>query len=1133
MILQLLSNFTKKVQDVFSAVFLNIFSNDSKFFLTVTLVFSFLLIFSTTNAQVNKVPEIKSVVINFSEIENYDKTHPQPKREEIGNEREENEEEEILPVYEVTDTTGMQHDPYGVMEETVPPAGNDQANAPLLTFNGIDDNSTFIPPDVNGAVGPNHVMTTLNSQVRIQNLTGVTISTVNLSSFWASLGNPSTFDPKILYEPYNGRWIFTCAANGDAANSAVLIGVSQTDNPTGAWNLYSVDADASNTNWFDFPSLGFNKDWIVVTGNLFNISTGSFSTGQLYIFKKADLYNHVAVPAVTISTPSAATLSPAATYDNSISTLYVLQRWNGNSGGSGFIRLYTITGAIGSEVLSAGVLISTPNPWSGGPPTENFGPQTGTTNKIAENDDRMQNVIYRNGSIWGVHTVFLPTSGVTRSALQWWQVSPAGAIQQRGRIDDATGAQHFCFPSIAVNTSNDALIGYAKFSTTTFASGAYVLRASTDAVNTFQPEFVYKAGLNTYFKTFSGTRNRWGDYTATMTDPNGTDFWTVQEYANSTADRWGTYWAKVEAPCTHVTPTISIAAGPSTAVCTGTPVTFTATPTNQGSAPVYQWKKNGANVGTNSTTYTDNTLTNGQIISCTLTSNVSCITSNPATSNNIVMTIVTNLSDNNACTTDACNTSTGNVTHTAVVINDNDACTTDACNTTTGAVTHTPAVTDDNNACTTDGCDTGTGVYHISQSTDDGNACTTDACNTSTGAITHTPATIDDGNSCTIDGCDTATGVYHTQTCSVYNAYIKNINYIDCKNLEFEVWLEWTGSSVQKLQFIQAGISFNYIGLANGGTLTGSFQPGSADPALPAVQQAPNWNVNQSSKQIRLLAAIATPSVTAVPIPAPGGYRIGKFKLTNTVNFNQGETPNFVWRFETGTSTTTKTLLSTYLNGATTATDITFAANHSVVANPAFNYACNATLSTKLFIQGYYSGGGLMPSLLYNLFPGTHVNDDCDTVTVELHSAISPYPVFISSKAILKTNGNVAVTFPFLVDNNSYYIGIRHRNSIETWSKMPVMMSQVTNYQFSPLQTTAYGDNLVETIDQMGWAIWNGDVNQDGAVDGSDFLVMDISIQNGDGGYEVSDINGDGAVDGTDFLILDPNIQIGVGMLIP
>ncbi|MBK9633217.1 MAG: hypothetical protein IPO64_01535 [Bacteroidetes bacterium] len=88
---------------------------------------------------------------------------------------------------------------------------------------------------------------------------------------------------------------------------------------------------------------------------------------------------------------------------------------------------------------------------------------------------------------------------------------------------------------------------------------------------------------------------------------------------------------------------VSIAAVPSGPICSGTNVTFTATPTNGGAAPVYQWKKNGVNVGSNSVTYSSNTLVNTDKITCVLTSNVACPSGNPATSNQITITVNPNL----------------------------------------------------------------------------------------------------------------------------------------------------------------------------------------------------------------------------------------------------------------------------------------------------------------------------------------------------------------------------------------------------------------------------------------------------------------------------------------------------------
>src|SRR6185369_7773858 len=77
--------------------------------------------------------------------------------------------------------------------------------------------------------------------------------------------------------------------------------------------------------------------------------------------------------------------------------------------------------------------------------------------------------------------------------------------------------------------------------------------------------------------------------------------------------------------------------------CAGASVTFTATPTNGGTTPVYQWQVNGINAGTNSTTYTTSSLTNGQTVTCIMTSNLGGVTGSPATSNIITMAVNPNV----------------------------------------------------------------------------------------------------------------------------------------------------------------------------------------------------------------------------------------------------------------------------------------------------------------------------------------------------------------------------------------------------------------------------------------------------------------------------------------------------------
>ena len=91
-----------------------------------------------------------------------------------------------------------------------------------------------------------------------------------------------------------------------------------------------------------------------------------------------------------------------------------------------------------------------------------------------------------------------------------------------------------------------------------------------------------------------------------------------------------------------VTPTVSISGD--TVISAGTNATFKATPTHGGNSPSFQWKKNGVNLGTNSNIYQDNTLSNGDKITCVLTSNSDCATPATATSNILTISIPVNSS---------------------------------------------------------------------------------------------------------------------------------------------------------------------------------------------------------------------------------------------------------------------------------------------------------------------------------------------------------------------------------------------------------------------------------------------------------------------------------------------------------
>ncbi|MBZ5724882.1 MAG: hypothetical protein LAP87_07775 [Acidobacteriia bacterium] len=441
-------------------------------------------------------------------------------------------------------------------------------------FQGLADNFTAIPPDTDGAVSPQYVVTMLNTQVLIQDRSGATRENypIDLNSFWSALGTfTDTFDPRIYYDAASQRWIASAAVNGQSQASALLVGVSRTDDPGGNWDQFMINVNATGTPstsavWGDYPVLGFNGNWVVVSLNLFQVrGRGDYQSTNLYVFDKSALYQGGQDP-FKVFPDDQGEFIPARDFDGLPNTLYLVQAFAGDVGfadGAGTIRISKITGAVGAESFSGGNggTITINDPWSDSGPTDStgapldFAPQLGTTARIDTGDSRLQNCVLRGGTIWCSHTIFLPLTGPTRAAVQWFQMNPATAgILQRGRIDDSSSTNFYAYPSIAVNKNNDVLIGYNRFSANDYPSAEFSFRLASDAPNTLEPEVMVKAGEAPYVVTGrqSGS-NRWGDYSTTMVDPaDDLTFWTIQEYAAAPPQgrngRFGTWWAAVTAP---------------------------------------------------------------------------------------------------------------------------------------------------------------------------------------------------------------------------------------------------------------------------------------------------------------------------------------------------------------------------------------------------------------------------------------------------------------------------------------------------------------------------------------------------------------------------------------------------------
>lgn len=538
---------------------------------------------------------------------------------------------------------------FNASEETSPqppaPSAQGSSPAPFKTFQGEFLSGTSIPPDTMGAVGPNHVVSVSNNQMNIRTRDGVILQRMTLNAFWQGValesGNttPSTFDPKILYDRFADRYILFTSANSVSPDSAVLFAVTQTGNPLGGWDRYVFDADPTATGgttgtgrWADYPTIGFNKNWIVANYNVFNYS-GTATTGYygpyIYVIPKADAYDGGGLAAnlfqdsfTNCTAPfeqklgCGFTMAPTVNEDNTSETLYLVEDWDSVFGQ---LRLSKITGTPTSPTLFVGTQFpqSTEN-WrfnaarigtSGGyvPQRQQLLFQV-SGSRVMANDARINNAVFRNGSLWTSHhvmvgatpnapgTAYGSTNPDIKTAAQWWEINPTVEAQpdsvtglgtppvQRGRIVDPTATnchngnsgeaagctqqgQFFFFAGIAVNKDNDVLVGFTQGSPLTYLSGAYAMRRATDPLNTMRDVVVFHSGEANYnigVGAGTGRQNRWGDYSASMVDPlNDTDFWTVQEYAGTkrefgigaTATPWETWWAQVKPNSTQPTTT--------------------------------------------------------------------------------------------------------------------------------------------------------------------------------------------------------------------------------------------------------------------------------------------------------------------------------------------------------------------------------------------------------------------------------------------------------------------------------------------------------------------------------------------------------------------------------------------------
>jgi hypothetical protein len=404
-------------------------------------------------------------------------------------------------------------------------------------FDGINVYSGgYIPSDSNIAVGPNHIVETVNAAYAVYDKTGKLLLGPNsLRSLWTGLGGQCAAnnggDPVVQYDRAADRWILT-QLGSLSGPYAQCIAVSKTSDPTGAYNLYSYSF-GSNLN--DYPKFSV---WPTATNSAYLASYNLFANGstwagaEICAYDRVGMINGAASPVGLCFTgiqgesflpvdldganvPLDGTLARFVDlYTNSSLGMYAISPNFANSTAT-LSSFATIPVASFSEACGGGTCI----------------PQPGTNRQLDSLADRLMNraalrIFPDHESIVLNHSV---VSGLG-AGVRWYElqspVSTGGAFSLYQQGTYAPDSNFRWMGSAAMDQAGNIALGYSVASATTFPSIRYTGRVPTDALGTMSAEasIIEGSGSQTGY-------SRWGDYTSMRIDPSDDcTFWYVNEY---------------------------------------------------------------------------------------------------------------------------------------------------------------------------------------------------------------------------------------------------------------------------------------------------------------------------------------------------------------------------------------------------------------------------------------------------------------------------------------------------------------------------------------------------------------------------------------------------------------------------
>lgn len=419
----------------------------------------------------------------------------------------------------------------------------------LQSFQGLTMGN-FIPPDPHIAVGPTHIIATVNTSFGIWDKDGNLIKVINPDTWFQSLvPNPDCFDPQIMYDHFDKKWIMTWDSQNDTLQRAhLLIAISADSIPLGTWYIWALPENRNGSdpvaNWADYPQIGFDANAIYINSRSWTFGdTAKYQYNKIRIINKNEIYNN---PGGSVSwkdiwditDPQVSTQSgtykpdviiPAITF-GSESAHYFLHtpRFGGN-----FISLYKIIDPIGNPSLSRVNIIVDNYGYS--PNANQLG---GGATLISSNESGMKSApIYRDGFLWGVHSIANPVFP-QNSAVKYYKINVSNSNIVESAVLGASG-YWYIFPNLTVDKDQNVAITYSRSGTDEYCGAFYTTRLKNDPPGLSDSK-VLQEGKGNYVVTFGSTRNRWGDYMGISLDPSDeNNIWMFTEYVEA-KNIWGT-----------------------------------------------------------------------------------------------------------------------------------------------------------------------------------------------------------------------------------------------------------------------------------------------------------------------------------------------------------------------------------------------------------------------------------------------------------------------------------------------------------------------------------------------------------------------------------------------------------------